>query len=154
MIEIAILRPGPIQGDMVHPYLLRCNGEEPVEYPSKDLREILHKLLDVPLFHSRSRRCRLPSWRPDLHPKRPMSCTLLMATFKAMSKVSKLEEKRNPGMVAKAAQTNTQTRACKNVCFSSTQEEIQYFLPPFRISILLQSHKPRQTSKQTVHCSY
>ncbi len=41
MIEVAIVRPGPIQGDMVHPYLRRRNGEEPVEYPSKELEEIL-----------------------------------------------------------------------------------------------------------------
>ena len=41
VIEVAIVRPGPIQGDMVHPYLRRRNGEEPVEYPSKELEEIL-----------------------------------------------------------------------------------------------------------------
>ena len=41
VIEVAIVRPGPIQGDMVHPYLRRRNGEEKVEYPSKELEEIL-----------------------------------------------------------------------------------------------------------------
>ncbi|MGI8635171.1 MAG: DNA polymerase III subunit alpha, partial [Segetibacter sp.] len=50
VIEVAIVRPGPIQGDMVHPYLRRRNGEEKVEYPSKDLEEILKRTLGVPLF--------------------------------------------------------------------------------------------------------
>src|SRR5690606_39038517 len=50
LIEFAIVRPGPIQGDMVHPYLRRRNGEEPVEYPSKELEEILARTLVVPLF--------------------------------------------------------------------------------------------------------
>ena len=50
VIEVAIVRPGPIQGDMVHPYLRRRQGREPVEYPSPELREVLEKTLGVPLF--------------------------------------------------------------------------------------------------------
>ena len=50
VIEVAIIRPGPIQGDMVHPYLRRRNGEEPVEYPHPSLEPILKKTLGVPLF--------------------------------------------------------------------------------------------------------
>jgi error-prone DNA polymerase len=50
VIEVAIVRPGPIQGDMVHPYLRRRNGEEPVEYPSKELGKVLERTLGVPLF--------------------------------------------------------------------------------------------------------
>ncbi len=50
VIEVAIVRPGPIQGDMVHPYLRRRNGEEPVTYPSDDVREVLERTLGVPLF--------------------------------------------------------------------------------------------------------
>lgn len=50
VIEVAIIRPGPIQGDMVHPYLKRRRGEEPVIYPSDDLIPILGKTLGVPLF--------------------------------------------------------------------------------------------------------
>jgi error-prone DNA polymerase len=48
VIEVAIVRPGPIQGDMVHPYLRRRCGEEPVEYPSKELEDILGRTLGVP----------------------------------------------------------------------------------------------------------
>jgi error-prone DNA polymerase len=50
VIEVAIVRPGPIQGDMVHPYLRRRNGEEEVTYPSEAVREVLERTLGVPIF--------------------------------------------------------------------------------------------------------
>ncbi|WP_419481275.1 error-prone DNA polymerase [Dokdonella sp.] len=50
VIQVAIVRPGPIQGDMVHPYLRRRRGEEAVEYPSDDLKRVLERTLGVPLF--------------------------------------------------------------------------------------------------------
>jgi error-prone DNA polymerase len=56
VIEVAIVRPGPIQGDMVHPYLRRRNGEESVSYPSEALREVLEKTLGVPLFQEQAMR--------------------------------------------------------------------------------------------------
>ncbi len=56
VIEVAIVRPGPIQGDMVHPYLRRRNGEEPVTYPNAAIREVLQKTLGVPLFQEQAMR--------------------------------------------------------------------------------------------------
>ena len=50
VIQVAIVRPGPIQGDMVHPYLRRRNGEEKVEYPSQAFKDVLERTLGVPLF--------------------------------------------------------------------------------------------------------
>jgi error-prone DNA polymerase len=50
VIEVAIVRPGPIQGGMVHPYLRRRNGEEPVDYPSAAVRSVLERTLGVPIF--------------------------------------------------------------------------------------------------------
>ncbi|MEL6868781.1 MAG: error-prone DNA polymerase, partial [Pseudomonadota bacterium] len=50
VIEVALIRPGPIQGDMVHPYLRRRNGEEAVTYPSEDVRDVLKRTLGVPIF--------------------------------------------------------------------------------------------------------
>ena len=50
VIEVAIVRPGPIQGDMVHPYLRRRTKEEAVSYPSPELEEVLERTLGVPLF--------------------------------------------------------------------------------------------------------
>src|SRR5208337_4770507 len=50
VIQVAIVRPGPIQGDMVHPYLRRREGKEPIDYPTPELRAVLEKTLGVPLF--------------------------------------------------------------------------------------------------------
>ncbi len=50
VIKIAIVRPGPIQGDMVHPYLRRRDGEEPEEYPNDAVRNVLKRTLGVPIF--------------------------------------------------------------------------------------------------------
>ncbi len=54
VIQVAIVRPGPIQGDMVHPYLRRRDGIEPVSYPSEKVREILARTLGVPLFQEQA----------------------------------------------------------------------------------------------------
>ncbi len=56
VIEVAIVRPGPIQGDMVHPYLRRRAGLEPVTFPSAALRNVLEKTLGVPLFQEQAMR--------------------------------------------------------------------------------------------------
>ena len=56
VIEVAIVRPGPIQGDMVHPYLRRRAGEEPVTYPNDAIRAVLEKTLGVPLFQEQAMR--------------------------------------------------------------------------------------------------
>ncbi|MCV5342009.1 hypothetical protein OFC87_34315, partial [Escherichia coli] len=50
VIQIAIVRPGPIQGDMVHPFLKRRNGEEPVSYTSEAVKSVLERTMGVPIF--------------------------------------------------------------------------------------------------------
>jgi error-prone DNA polymerase len=50
VIQIAIVRPGPIQGDMVHPFLNRRSGKEPVSYPSEAVKDALERTLGVPIF--------------------------------------------------------------------------------------------------------
>src|SRR5258708_25295402 len=56
VIEVAIVRPGPIQGDMVHPYLRRRDGIEPVSFPKPKLEAVLGKTLGVPLFQEQAMR--------------------------------------------------------------------------------------------------
>src|SRR4029077_10941615 len=56
VIEVAIVRPGPIQGDMVHPYLRRRTTQEEVTYPNEAICEVLHKTLGVPLFQEQAMR--------------------------------------------------------------------------------------------------
>lgn len=54
VIEVAIVRPGPIQGNMVHPFLRRRNGEEPVIYPNEAIKQVLHRTLGVPIFQEQA----------------------------------------------------------------------------------------------------
>ena len=54
VIEVAIVRPGPIQGNMVHPYLRRRNGEEAITYPNPEIQKVLHRTLGVPLFQEQA----------------------------------------------------------------------------------------------------
>ena len=56
VVEVAIVRPGPIQGNMVHPYLRRRSGEEPVSFPSEAVRHVLQKTLGVPIFQEQAMR--------------------------------------------------------------------------------------------------
>lgn len=99
VIEVAIVRPGPIQGDMVHPYLRRRNGQEPVEYPSAELEEILGRTLGVPLFQEQAMEIAIVA--AGFTPAEADGLRRSMATFKAKGKVSDWEKKLIKGMVAK-----------------------------------------------------
>ena len=81
VIEVAIVRPGPIQGDMVHPYLRRRNGEETVEYPSEELEEILKRHLGVPLFQEQAMKIAIVA--AGFTPAEADELRRSMATFKA-----------------------------------------------------------------------
>jgi error-prone DNA polymerase len=96
VIEVAIVRPGPIQGDMVHPYLRRRNGEEPIEYPSKELEEILGRTLGVPLFQEQAMKIAIVG--AGFTPSEADELRRSMATFKAKGKVSYFEDKLITGM--------------------------------------------------------
>jgi len=99
VIEVAIVRPGPIQGDMVHPYLRRRNGEEPVTYPSKELEEILGRTLGVPLFQEQAMKIAIVA--AGFTPAEADGLRRSMATFKFKGMVNQWEEKLIDGMVAK-----------------------------------------------------
>jgi error-prone DNA polymerase len=97
VIEVAIVRPGPIQGDMVHPYLRRRNKEEPVEYPSKELEEILGRTLGVPLFQEQAMKVAIVA--AGFTPAEADALRRSMATFKAKGMVAHFEEKLISGML-------------------------------------------------------
>ena len=99
VIEVAIVRPGPIQGDMVHPYLRRRNGEEPVEYPSKELEEILGRTLGVPLFQEQAMEIAIVA--AGFTPAEADQLRRSMATFKAKGLVSRHKTKLVDGMGGK-----------------------------------------------------
>ncbi|HMJ68391.1 MAG TPA: error-prone DNA polymerase [Cyclobacteriaceae bacterium] len=96
VIEVAIVRPGPIQGDMVHPYLRRRNGEEPVVYPSKELEEILGRTLGVPLFQEQAMKIAIVAAK--FTPAEADELRRSMATFKAVGKIAYFEQKLIKGM--------------------------------------------------------
>ena len=98
VIEVAIVRPGPIQGDMVHPYLRRRNGEEPVEYPSEELKEILKRTLGVPLFQEQAMKIAIVA--AGFTPAEADELRRSMATFKLKGLVSQFEKKLIDGMKA------------------------------------------------------
>jgi error-prone DNA polymerase len=99
VIEVAIVRPGPIQGDMVHPYLRRRNGEEPVEYPSKELEAILGRTMGVPLFQEQAMKISIVA--AGFTPAEADELRRSMATFKAKGMVSKFHKKLVDGMMAR-----------------------------------------------------
>jgi len=96
VIEVAIVRPGPIQGDMVHPYLRRRNGEEPVVYPSKELEEILGRTLGVPLFQEQAMKIAIVA--AGFTPPEADQLRRSMATFKVNGLISHFEDKLINGM--------------------------------------------------------
>src|SRR3984957_18746234 len=98
VIEVAIVRPGPIQGDMVHPYLRRREGKEKVVYPKPELERVLGKTLGVPLFQEQAMRVAIEC--AGFTPGEADQLRRAMATFKHTGGVSKFGEKLISGMVA------------------------------------------------------
>jgi error-prone DNA polymerase len=98
VIEVAIVRPGPIQGDMVHPYLRRRDGTEPVEYPSEALRQVLEKTLGVPLFQEQAMKIAIVA--ADFTPAEADELRRAMATFRNNGTIHLFERKLIDGMVA------------------------------------------------------
>jgi error-prone DNA polymerase len=98
VIQVAIVRPGPIQGDMVHPYLRRRDGLEPVHYPKPELEKVLGKTLGVPLFQEQAMRVAIEC--AGFTPGEADMLRKSMATFKFSGGVSRFKTKLIDGMVA------------------------------------------------------
>jgi error-prone DNA polymerase len=98
VIEVAIVRPGPIQGNMVHPYLKRREGCEPVEYPSEALRDVLEKTLGVPLFQEQAMQIAIIG--AGFTPDEADALRRALATFRHVGTISLLRERFLAGMRA------------------------------------------------------
>jgi error-prone DNA polymerase len=99
VIEVAIVRPGPIQGDMVHPYLRRREGKEQPEYPRPELEAVLKKTLGVPLFQEQAMKVAIVG--AGFTPAEADALRRSMATFKHTGGVSAFRDKLVNGMVAR-----------------------------------------------------
>ena len=113
VIEVAIVRPGPIQGDMVHPYLRRRNGEEPVEYPSAELRAVLGKTYGVPLFQEQAMKIAIVAG--GFTPSEADRLRRAMATFRRLGTIHSFRDKMIDGMVERNYDRDFAERCFKQI---------------------------------------
>ena len=113
VIEVAIVRPGPIQGGMVHPYLRRRSGEEPVDYPSDEVRQALERTLGVPIFQEQV--MQLAILAADFSPGEADSLRRAMAAWKRKGGIGPFHERLVGRMVAKGYQPEYAERIFKQI---------------------------------------
>jgi error-prone DNA polymerase len=122
VIEVAIVRPGPIQGDMVHPYLRRRNGKEDVDFPNDSLREVLGKTLGVPLFQEQAMRIAMVG--AGFTSEEANQLRAAMATFRNKGTIARLERRFIAGMCEKGY-----TRDFAERCFNQIKGFGEYGFP-------------------------
>ena len=129
VIQVAIVRPGPIQGGMVHPYLRRRNKEEAVDYPSPaaphdldELRDVLEKTLGVPLFQEQAMKLAIVA--ANFTPAQADGLRRAMATFRNVGTMHRYEEMLVDGMVARGY-----TRDFAERCFGQIKGFGEYGFP-------------------------
>jgi len=122
VIQVAIIRPGPIQGDMVHPFIRRRNGEEPVSFPSDALGQVLGKTLGVPLFQEQAMQIAITGagFTPDEADRLRRS----LATFKKHGNISDFRTRFLRGMRANGYEQEFAER-----CFSQIEGFGSYGFP-------------------------
>ncbi|MFN3388669.1 MAG: error-prone DNA polymerase [Allosphingosinicella sp.] len=113
VIQVAIVRPGPIQGDMVHPYLRRREGKEKAEYPKAELRAVLEKTLGVPLFQEQAMKVAIVG--AGFTPAEADALRRSMATFKFTGGVSHFRDKMIEGMVARGYERDFAERTFRQI---------------------------------------
>ncbi|NBV62037.1 MAG: error-prone DNA polymerase, partial [Rhodobacteraceae bacterium] len=122
VIEVAIIRPGPIQGDMVHPYIRRRNGEEKVSFPSDALGQVLAKTLGVPLFQEQAMQIAIVG--AGFSPTEADGLRRALATFKKHGNVSAFRTRFLRGMRA-----NGYDQSFAERCFSQIEGFGAYGFP-------------------------
>ena len=122
VIEVAIVRPGPIQGDMVHPFLRRRMGKETIQYPSPELEAVLGKTLGVPLFQEQAMKIAIVA--AGFSPQEADELRRAMATFKRAGLVGRFREKMISGMVARGYEAEFASR-----CFAQIEGFGTYGFP-------------------------
>jgi len=113
VIEVAIVRPGPIQGDMVHPYLRRRNREEPVDYPSDAVRTVLERTLGVPIFQEQVMQLAIVA--AGFSPGEADDLRRSMAAWKRRGGLEHLEQRLRSGMRAKGYSDDFASRIFRQI---------------------------------------
>ena len=151
VIQIAIVRPGPIEGDMVHPYLRRRNGEEKVEYPSpapphdpKELHDILSRTFGVPLFQEQA--MKLAMVAAAFTPDEANGLRRAMATFRNSGTMPQYKDKMINGMVQRGYQQDFAERCYKQIegfgSYGFPESHAQAFAHLVYVSSWLKCHHP------------
>ena len=122
VIQVAIVRPGPIQADMVHPYLRRRRQEETVEYPSEGLKGVLERTLGVPLFQEQAMSIAIVG--AGFTPDEADSLRRAMAAWRRNGKIEIFREKFIKGMLG-----NGYTQAFAERCFKQIEGFGEYGFP-------------------------
>ncbi len=122
VIEVAIVRPGPIQGDMVHPYLKRRQNPHAVDYPSPELKEVLQRTLGVPLFQEQAMQIAITA--AGFLPAEADQLRRAMATFRRTGQVANFEDRMINGMVEKGYEREFAQR-----CFNQIKGFGEYGFP-------------------------
>jgi error-prone DNA polymerase len=113
VIEVAIVRPGPIQGDMVHPYLRRRNGEEAVTFPSPELEAVLGRTLGVPLFQEQAMKIAIVA--AGFTPDEADRLRRAMATFRNVGTIHTFRDKLIRGMVERGYERDFAERCFRQI---------------------------------------
>ncbi|WP_179102115.1 error-prone DNA polymerase [Sphingopyxis sp. KK2] len=120
VVQVAIVRPGPIEGDMVHPYLRRRCGEEAVEFPEPasphppdELHDVLGKTFGVPLFQEQA--MKLAMVAADFSPEEANGLRRAMATFRNVGTIENFREKMIGGMVHRGYKQDFAERCFKQI---------------------------------------
>jgi error-prone DNA polymerase len=113
VIEVAIVRPGPIQGDMVHPYLRRRQGKEKVSFPSAELEAVLGRTLGVPLFQEQAMKIAIVA--AGFSPGEADKLRRAMATFRRVGTIHTFQRKMVEGMVARGYEAEFAERCFRQI---------------------------------------
>ncbi|MBY6222990.1 error-prone DNA polymerase [Ferrimonas balearica] len=114
VVQIAIVRPGPIQGDMVHPYLKRRHGLEPVSYPSEAVREVLERTLGVPIFQEQV--IKLAMVAAGFSGGEADKLRRAMASWKRHGELEKFERKLKQGMAERGYSAEFADQIFRQIC--------------------------------------
>ncbi|MDZ7841245.1 MAG: error-prone DNA polymerase [Gammaproteobacteria bacterium] len=113
VIQIAIVRPGPIQGDMVHPYLRRRGGLEPVSYPSAEVRKVLARTLGVPIFQEQVMQLSIAA--AGFTPGEADQLRRSMAAWKKRGGLEKFQKKLTDGMLTRGYSERFADQICRQI---------------------------------------
>jgi error-prone DNA polymerase len=151
VIEVALVRPGPIEGDMVHPYLRRRNGEEKTdlpspgpEYPADELKEVLGRTFGVPLFQEQAMKIAIVA--AGFTPDEANGLRRAMATFRNAGTIHKYEAKMVEGMVRRGYERDFAERCYNQIkgfgSYGFPESHAQSFAKLVYVSAWLKCHYP------------